>query len=69
MQSKVGNSTANIYVNGEEVVTNTDCSSIATSGFIWIKYNKAFDEAQDITVTVEANGTLGVAPIGVTYAE
>ena len=69
LQSKVGNSTASIYVNGEKVVTNTDCSSTTTNGFIWIKYNKVFDEAQDITVTVEANGTLGVAPIGVTYAE
>lgn len=69
LQSKVGNSTASIYVNGEKVVTNTDCSSTAANGFIWIKYNKVFDAAQDITVTIEANGTLGVAPIGVTYAE
>lgn len=69
LQSKEGNGTANIYINGEKVVENTDCSSSSTSGFIWIKYNKVFDEAQDITITIEANGKLGLAPIGVAYAK
>ena len=69
LQSKTGNGTANIYVNGEKVVANTDCSSSNANGFIWIKYNKVFDQAQDITVTIEANGKLGLAPIGVAYAK
>ncbi len=69
LQNKAGNGSADIYINGEKVVTNTDCSSTATNGFIWIKYNKVFDEAQDITVKIEATGALGLAPIGVTYAE
>ncbi len=70
LQSKEGNGIANIYVNGVKVVANTDCSSTDTGGFIWIKYNKVFDEAQDITVTVESvSGKVGLAPIGVTYAK
>ena len=69
LQFKAGNGTANIYLNGEKVVANTNCGNNDQGGYIWIAYNKEFDEAQDITVTVEANGKLGVAPIGVTYAE
>ena len=59
---------ADIYINGEKVIADTDCN--VSGNFIWIKYNKVFDEAQNITVTVKStNGKIGLAPIGVTYAE
>lgn len=70
LQAKAGNGIANIYVNGVKVVSKTDCNSTDTGGFVWIKYNKVFDNAQDITVTVESvSGKVGLAPIGVTYAD
>jgi hypothetical protein len=69
LQFKSGNGKGSIIINGNTVVSNSNCDNSSKGVYIWLSNQQRFDEPTDVTITITCDGKFGVGPLGVSFAK